>query len=49
MSTSTAKRDLKELQEKGLVEHVGPPKTGKWRLVTGPHGVRQDARAEHDD
>ena len=31
----TAKRDLKALQEKGLIEYVGPPKTGEWRLTGG--------------
>ena len=31
----TAKRDLKKLQDKGLIVFVGPPKTGEWRLTGG--------------
>lgn len=31
----TAKRDLTALQEKGLIEYVGPSKTGEWRLTGG--------------
>ena len=32
-SAKTAKRDLAELRERGLVEFVGAPRTGHYRLV----------------
>ena len=28
----TIKRDLKKLKEKGLIQRVGPDKTGYWKL-----------------
>jgi len=32
-SKTTAKRDLTDLRKRGLIEFVGPPKTGHWRLA----------------
>jgi len=32
-SKETARRDLKDLRRRGLIEFVGPSKTGHWRLV----------------
>ena len=32
-SKVTAKRDLTDLRQRGLIEFEGPPKTGHWRLV----------------
>ena len=32
-STSTIKRDLKVLQELGLIEHVGPSNGGYWKRI----------------
>lgn len=33
-SKTTAKRDLTELRQRGLIKFEGPPKTGSWRLVS---------------
>lgn len=33
-STTTAERDLREPRRCGLIEFVGPAKTGFWRIVT---------------
>jgi len=35
VSGAMARRDLRALHEKLVVEYVGPPKTGKWRLIVG--------------
>jgi hypothetical protein len=32
-SSKTAERDLRDLRRRGLIEFVGPAKTGHWRLV----------------
>lgn len=32
ISLSTAKRKIKELKEKGIVERIGSDKTGYWRI-----------------
>jgi hypothetical protein len=32
-SSKTAERDLRDLRRRGLIEFVGPAKTGFWRLV----------------
>jgi len=32
-SKTTAKRDLTDLRQRGLIEFAGPPRTGHWRLV----------------
>ncbi len=33
ISLSTAKRRIKELKEKGIIERIGIDKTGKWIIV----------------
>lgn len=33
-SKTTAKRDLTDLRQRGLIQFEGPPKTGSWRLVS---------------
>jgi len=32
-SKETARRDLKDLRRRGIIEFIGPSKTGYWRLV----------------
>lgn len=32
-SKETARRDLKDLRRRGLIEFIGPSRTGHWRLV----------------
>ena len=32
VTTMTAKRDIAKLKERGVIEFVGPPKTGRYRL-----------------
>ena len=34
-SSKTAERDLRDLRRRGLIEFVGAPKTGHWRVVAG--------------
>lgn len=33
MSLSTAKRKIKELKEKGIIERIGSDKTGYWKII----------------
>ncbi len=33
ISLSTAKRKIKELKEKGIIERIGSDKTGNWKIV----------------
>ncbi|MBN1361140.1 MAG: response regulator [Sedimentisphaerales bacterium] len=37
-SKVTAKRDLTDLRQRGLIEFTGPPKTGHWRALRGRDG-----------
>ena len=40
VSEKQAYRDVRALRELGVVEYVGPRKTGEWRLISGWERLR---------